>query len=117
MEGCLSFPGIFAEVTRPKRVAMRALDIDGKPFELDVEDLPARALLHDGAPYRCLESSSLAGVEEVDLQLIASRRDFDLIGVRSSEGWAHFSAALSNAGQRLEHLTYRHRPSLDDRAA
>ncbi len=47
MEGCLSFPGIFAEVTRPKRVGMRALDIDGKPFEVIVEDLPARALLHE----------------------------------------------------------------------
>lgn len=47
MEGCLSFPGIFADVTRPKRVGMRALDIEGKPFEVVVEDLPARALLHE----------------------------------------------------------------------
>ncbi|MBI3070900.1 MAG: peptide deformylase [Deltaproteobacteria bacterium] len=47
MEGCLSFPGIFAEITRPKRVGMRALDIDGKPFEVVVDALPARALLHE----------------------------------------------------------------------
>jgi peptide deformylase len=47
MEGCLSFPGIFADITRPKRVGMRAIEIDGKPFEIVVEDLPARALLHE----------------------------------------------------------------------
>ena len=42
-EGCLSVPGIYEEVTRAHRIRVRALDRDGKPFELDAEG-PARHL-------------------------------------------------------------------------
>src|SRR3546814_2222283 len=37
-EGCLSVPGIFAEVTRANEITVSALDRNGKPFELTVED-------------------------------------------------------------------------------
>lgn len=47
MEGCLSFPGVFEEITRPRRIAVCAQDLTGKPFELVVEGLPARAILHE----------------------------------------------------------------------
>src|SRR6185369_15749444 len=33
-EGCLSVPDVWAEVTRPEVITVRALDRDGKPFEL-----------------------------------------------------------------------------------
>ncbi|HYP25293.1 MAG TPA: peptide deformylase [Blastocatellia bacterium] len=46
-EGCLSFPGIFFQVTRPQRVVVRAQDINGKPFTLDVMDLEARCVSHE----------------------------------------------------------------------
>jgi len=46
-EGCLSVPGIYEEVTRPQRVRVRALDRDGKPFELEAEGLLATCLQHE----------------------------------------------------------------------
>ena len=46
-EGCLSIPGFRADVKRPMRATVRALDVEGKPFEVDGEELLARALLHE----------------------------------------------------------------------
>ncbi|MEW6736888.1 MAG: peptide deformylase [Acidobacteriota bacterium] len=46
-EGCLSFPGIYFEVQRPRRVVARALDIEGKPFTIDALDLAARCIAHE----------------------------------------------------------------------
>jgi peptide deformylase len=46
-EGCLSFPGIFFQVARPERLVVRAQDIDGKPYTLDVIDLEARCVAHE----------------------------------------------------------------------
>jgi peptide deformylase len=46
-EGCLSFPGIFVQVTRPQRVIVRAQDTDGSPITLDIMDLEARCVSHE----------------------------------------------------------------------
>jgi peptide deformylase len=46
-EGCLSFPGVTEMLTRPQRVVMRALDLDGKIFTVTGEDLMARAICHE----------------------------------------------------------------------
>ena len=46
-EGCLSVPGIYEMVTRNARVRVRALDLDGKPFELDAVDLLAVCIQHE----------------------------------------------------------------------
>jgi peptide deformylase len=46
-EGCLSFPGIYFQVTRPQRVIVRAQDINGSTFKLDVMDLEARCISHE----------------------------------------------------------------------
>ncbi len=46
-EGCLSFPEIYQKITRPARVRIRALDGNGRPFELTAEGLPGRAILHE----------------------------------------------------------------------
>jgi peptide deformylase len=46
-EGCLSFPGIFFDVTRPARLVVKAQDINGEPFTLDVMDLEARCVSHE----------------------------------------------------------------------
>jgi len=46
-EGCLSIPEFREEVTRAKRVTVRAQDADGKWYEKTGEDLLARAFLHE----------------------------------------------------------------------
>ncbi len=46
-EGCLSFPGIFVQVKRPQRVVVRAQDLNGGSFDLDVLDLEARCVSHE----------------------------------------------------------------------
>ncbi len=46
-EGCLSFPGLYGEVTRPEYVKIKAQDRKGKFFTLEAEDFLARAILHE----------------------------------------------------------------------
>ena len=46
-EGCLSIPTFREEVTRPKRVTVRAQNVKGETFEQTGEDLLARAFLHE----------------------------------------------------------------------
>lgn len=46
-EGCLSFPGIYQKIVRPQKVTIRALDQDGKSFEITASGLAARAMLHE----------------------------------------------------------------------
>jgi peptide deformylase len=46
-EGCLSVPGIFDKVTRAERVTVRALDRDGKTFELAADGLLAVCIQHE----------------------------------------------------------------------
>ena len=46
-EGCLSVPGIFGLVTRPARVRVRAQDRNGEWFEVEGEELTARAFCHE----------------------------------------------------------------------
>ncbi len=46
-EGCLSVPGVYDEVTRAEKVTVRALDRDGKPFELEADGLLAACVQHE----------------------------------------------------------------------
>ena len=46
-EGCLSLPGQFGMVKRPKYVTVRATDRFGKEFEMNGTDLLARAFCHE----------------------------------------------------------------------
>ena len=46
-EGCLSVPGIYDRVTRAERVTVRALDRDGKTFELEADGLLAICIQHE----------------------------------------------------------------------
>jgi len=57
-EGCLSIPGVYETIVRPKAVTISALDINGKPFTLDAEGLLARIVQH--------ESDHLDGVLYID---------------------------------------------------
>ena len=46
-EGCLSVPGITDKVVRAERVRIRALNRDGKPFELETGGLLAVCIQHE----------------------------------------------------------------------
>lgn len=46
-EGCLSIPGVFAEITRPVGLTVEALDEHGEPFTLTSDELPARVWQHE----------------------------------------------------------------------
>ena len=46
-EGCLSIPGQYAEVERPKIVRVKALDQNGKQFEVEADGLFATCLQHE----------------------------------------------------------------------
>ena len=46
-EGCLSVPGIFADVTRANQIRVRALGRDGLPFEMDADGLLAVCIQHE----------------------------------------------------------------------
>jgi peptide deformylase len=46
-EGCLSVPGFYEKVRRAERVRVRALDRDGKAFELETDGLLAVCIQHE----------------------------------------------------------------------
>jgi peptide deformylase len=46
-EGCLSVPGVFADVTRADTITVIALDRHGAPFELQVDGLLAVCIQHE----------------------------------------------------------------------
>jgi peptide deformylase len=46
-EGCLSLPGIFAEVERSKWIRVSALDGEGVPITFEVEGLHAKVVQHE----------------------------------------------------------------------
>jgi len=46
-EGCLSVPGCYAKVDRHTQVTVKALDINGKEFTLDGEELLAICIQHE----------------------------------------------------------------------
>ena len=46
-EGCLSVPGIYDKLSRATHIRVRALDRNGKPFEMDAEGLLAVCVQHE----------------------------------------------------------------------
>jgi len=46
-EGCLSVPGYYEEVNRPRRVKINAIDRDGQPFEMEAEGILAVCIQHE----------------------------------------------------------------------
>ncbi len=46
-EGCLSVPGFTASVTRPQKVVLRGVDLNGKEVIVEGKDLLARAFCHE----------------------------------------------------------------------
>jgi peptide deformylase len=46
-EGCLSFPELYADVSRPESIEVKALGKDGQPLEFRCGGLLARAIQHE----------------------------------------------------------------------
>jgi peptide deformylase len=59
-EGCLTYPGLTIPISRPQRIKVSALDLDGKRIEFEASGVYARCIYHevdhlDGIPFthRC----------------------------------------------------------------
>lgn len=73
-EGCLSFPDLYGEVSRPNFVKIKAQNRKGKFFTMTADGFLARAILHEidhlngilftSKVLRYLEEAELEGVEE-----------------------------------------------------
>lgn len=70
-EGCLSVPGKAGIVTRPNVVRVRAFDVNMQEFEIEGEELLARALIHE--------------VEHLDGQLYVDKVEGELVDVSGAE--------------------------------
>lgn len=46
-EGCLSLPGLYANVERAEEIVVEAYDLEGEGFEMDLDELPARVVQHE----------------------------------------------------------------------
>jgi len=46
-EGCLSVPGIYANVVRSESIKVQAWNVKGRPFTLETSGLLARVILHE----------------------------------------------------------------------
>jgi peptide deformylase len=66
-EGCLSFPGIYAEITRPEFVDVKALNAKGKPIEFRCGGLLARVVQH--------EVDHLNGILFIDRMSVATKSE------------------------------------------
>ena len=70
-EGCLSVPGKAGQVTRPNYVKVKAQDVDMEWFELEGEELLARAICHE--------------LEHLDGHLYVERVEGALVDVKYDE--------------------------------
>lgn len=46
-EGCLSVPGTFIRIVRPKKVVIEGLDENGKPIKINANDMLAKIFQHE----------------------------------------------------------------------
>jgi peptide deformylase len=46
-EGCLSIPGLYVEMLRPKQVLLHGWDLDGNEVEIEADELLARLFQHE----------------------------------------------------------------------
>ena len=88
-EGCLSFPEIFAEITRPESVDVKALNQKGKPVEFRCGGLLARAIQH--------EVDHLNGILFIDRM---SRETKEELRPELDDLQAKTKAELESAGKR-----------------
>lgn len=74
-EGCLSVPGKTGVVTRPSYVRVKALDLEGKPLELEGTELLARAFCHELDHLEGHMYTELVRGELIDNELLARQNE------------------------------------------
>jgi peptide deformylase len=88
-EGCLSFPEIFAEITRPESVHVKALNEKGKLIEFRCGGLLARAVQH--------ETDHLNGILFIDRMERKKKEEFrDELDMLQAVTKAELAAARKN---------------------
>ena len=90
-EGCLSLPGLSADVPRAEYVRVRGLDERGKPLEMVAEDFLARIIQHE--------------TDHLDGKLFVDRLDF----VQRQKLLADFTSGAGTVTQKKtdEHRFFR----------
>ena len=68
-EGCLSLPGLYADVRRADEVVIEAFDLEGLGYQLTLNELPARIVQH--------ELDHLDGVLFIDRVADSIKREID----------------------------------------
>jgi peptide deformylase len=66
-EGCLSLPKLYGQVRRAGEIVVEAFDLDGRGFELTIDELGSRAIQH--------ETDHLDGVLFVDRMSDSAKRE------------------------------------------
>lgn len=99
-EGCLSLPGLYGNVTRPKKIRVNAFNLQGEEVKADIDGLFARVVQHetdhlDGVLFidRMSETEKMEIEDELDVFVTEfnSRRDTggipddDVIAARLNE--------------------------------
>ncbi|KAM0022648.1 putative peptide deformylase [Helianthus debilis subsp. tardiflorus] len=69
-EGCLSFPGINADVVRPEAVKVDAQDITGAKFSVSLSRLPSRGILF-------FDRMTAEVVESIRAELLALEQKYE----------------------------------------
>jgi peptide deformylase len=93
-EGCLSIPEIYADVTRPERVVIEALDAQGQPYRKEAGGLTARAIQH--------EIDHLDGILFLDHLSLVKRQMLLAKWRREHKDDAGFTKEVSEASARSE---------------
>lgn len=96
-EGCLSLPDQFADVTRPKGIRVKYLDLDGKPQEKTFDGLLATCIQH--------EIDHLNGVIFVD-HISSLKRDMVLRKLNKLKRQGYFDPHVhdENCGHHHHHV-------------
>ena len=91
-EGCLSIPEIRGRVPRAQKISVSAWDRQGKRFQIDAADFPARVIQHeadhlDGVLFfdRMRSLETLTYLEEYSRYHTKKRGDGDEVGVNGDE--------------------------------
>jgi peptide deformylase len=90
-EGCLSFPEIYADITRPDVVDVEALNLEGKPIEFRCGGLLARVVQHEVDHLNGIlfidrmDKATKAGLKD-ELELLMAETKAELRGSESRLG-------------------------------
>jgi peptide deformylase len=96
-EGCLSFPEIYAEITRPDVVDVKALDAKGQPIEFRCGGLLARVIQH--------EADHLRGILFIDRMPAKTKEELrSELDVLQAETKAELTAQKKETGNNLRRL-------------